>query len=178
MRPRSVRVLFAALILFPLSLSAQSQSRGFREVRFDLLSYSKGEAGNYGLGIGVPSSVALGFYLSDRIAIEPSLSFNLQYFEGSGESSSESVSTYSAAVYVPVYLSRSAQGRSGFFVAPGVGAASRGEDDALLLGINAGLKMSRNEKISSVIMVNLRSEEAAYSQTFIGASFGLSYFFK
>jgi outer membrane scaffolding protein for murein synthesis (MipA/OmpV family) len=119
------RSAVAALAILGLAAtSATAQARG-PELTVGLASIGMetydGEA-NY-TQLYVPSGMLrLAFYLSPKVAIEPTLSLNVWSGEG------DSFRSIGIGAFVPYYFNGD-QGMTGFYVAPGLGILSYGDED-------------------------------------------------
>lgn len=95
---------------------------------------------NFGLGNG---NVSVAFYMSEMIAIEPTLVYGMTSFEADGV---DAQSSLGLQVAVPIYLKKGWGKAGGFFVAPHVGIVRNdpGAGDALSqthIGVSVGTKM-------------------------------------
>jgi hypothetical protein len=127
-------------------------------------------------GVG-GGSLAVGLYLSPRVAIEPTLALNLLSSDG------ESLTILSLGVAVPYYL-KQGWGRKGTYFAPRLvyNSISGGGESAnqVALGIAVGTKVPLNDMAALRVQANFDyGFEGDYaSTTSFGAFLGLSVFLK
>jgi hypothetical protein len=168
---RSVlRRAFAVVALVGASaVSAQAQMGGLKveEIRIDLASINITN-GTF-LEAGLPGSLALGIYLNDKIALEPTVGF--AYLKPDG--APDGTSILSLGVMAPFYFAGD-RGHSGLFVAPGVMIAKATDEDAAInFGVDLGFKGKMSDKVSWRAAAQLRDGDS-FGDASIGGVFGLS----
>ncbi len=162
-------VAVASLVAVSASV-AQAQLK-IEEIRVDLLNLQTAN-GNTALGVGIPGTVALGVYLNDKLALEPTLGLN--YFSPDVGSSS---SRLTLGVFAPFYLAGD-RGHNGLFLSPGVMISKVTDVDAGIdFGADIGYKSAISPKVSMAFAGTLRDGDS-YSDTVLGARFGLSVFWR
>jgi hypothetical protein len=118
-------------------------------------------------------TIALGIYLNDKIAIEPSLS--IANFSPDG---GDATTFIGLGVAVPYYLAGD-RGRSGVFVAPVLNIGKITDVDATTdFGIDVGYKKKMNDKISWSAAGMFRTGDSTDPESMLGARFGLSVFWR
>lgn len=177
-----VRRAVAVAGLVALSATAAQAQVSFREIRFDALSFVTvdgstalsigGPVNPYGALLGAGSvSVALGFYLNDKIALEPSLNIFTITPDGSDATT---VTTFGLAA--PFYLT---SGKSGLFISPNLSYAKITDQDAMMdIGAEVGYKKPINDNISWRAAAGFRTGDSTADEMAIMASFGISVFLK
>ncbi len=167
------RALVVAALVGASSVTAQAQMGGLKveEIRIDLASINITN-GTF-LEAGLPGSVALGIYLNDKIALEPTLGF--AYLKPDG--AADGASILSLGVMAPFYFAGD-RGHSGLFVAPGVMITKVTDLDAAIdFGADVGFKGKMNDKVSWRAAATLRDGDS-YGDASIGGVFGLSVFWR
>ena len=129
--------------------------------------------------VALPGSVALAFYMNESVAIEPQL--GLLFVSGEdGAGDDFSGTELSAGLFVPFYL-KGDTGRSGFFMSPGLlitkGTGDLETDAAVDYGIDVGMKMTRNDRVSTRFAVTLRDGDS-FADATLGATFGVGLFWR
>ncbi len=170
-----VRGTLAAVALAMVAATADplmAQGRQ-KEIRLDFLSLQTSD-GDFTVTGMFPGSVALAFYMNPNVAIEPQI--GVGFVSGDDFSGTE----LSAGLFVPFYLSGDT-GRSGFFLSPGM-SVSKGTGDIeyearVDYGIDFGMKMTRNDRVSSRLALTLRDGDN-FSDTTLGATFGIGLFWR
>jgi hypothetical protein len=139
------------------------------EIRVNLVGLTSSDGGT-SIGLNFPGSLALAFYLNDKIAIEPMVGFNM-FSPDVGDASS----TISLGVLVPYYLG-SDRGVSGLFIAPGFNFSKTTDIDATTsIGAEFGLKKAWKEKISWRVAGAFWTSDG---NSTIGVNAGLSMFWR
>jgi len=167
------RAFAVAALVGASAVSAQAQMGGLKveEIRIDLAGINITN-GTF-LGAGIPGSVALGIYLNDKIALEPTLGF--QYSKPDG--AADGTTALSLGVMAPFYFAGD-RGRSGLFVAPGVMITKVSDIDASIdFGADVGFKGKMNDKVSWRAAATLRDGDS-FGDASIGGVFGLSVFWR
>lgn len=169
---RSVlRRAFAVASLVVVSASAAQAQLKVEEIRVDVAGLGL-SGGNTMFNAGIPGTVALGVYLNDKIALEPTL--GLGYTKPDGGDGSTRISL---GVFAPFYLDGD-RGRNGLFVAPGVMITKVTDVDAAIdFGADFGYKKAMNDKVSWSAAATLRDGDS-YGDSMLGARFGLSVFWR
>lgn len=167
-------LLVAAISLLGAAANPVSAQEGRdKEIRLDFLTLQTSD-GSTGIGVGFPGSVAVAFYMNPNVAIEPQLS--LAFISGDGADGS----VYGLGLFVPWYFAGDA-GRSGFFVAPGLeyskGTGDFETDGATDFGVDVGMKMTRNDRMSTRLALTFRDGDS-FNEAVIGASFGIGLFWR
>jgi len=163
-------VAVASLVAVSASV-AQAQVK-VEEIRVDLAGLQM-MGGNMALGGGIPGSVALGIYLNDKIALEPTLGFS--YFKPDGGDGSTMIEL---GVFAPYYFTGD-RGHNGLFVAPGVMISKVTDIDAAIdFGADVGYKKALNQKVSWSVAGMFRAGDSYDPDSMIGARFGLSVFWR
>lgn len=163
-------VAVASLVVVSASV-AQAQLK-VEEIRVDVAGLSL-RGGNTGLNVGIPGRVALGVYLNDKIALEPTLGLN--YFKPDGGDASTEITL---GVFAPYYLAGD-RGRNGLFVAPGVEITKVTDVDARIdFGADVGYKKAMNDKVSWSLAGTVRAGDSYDPDSMIGARFGFSVFWR
>lgn len=174
------RAVAVASLLVVSSSAAQAQVE-LREVRIDFASLTTldgstvislgGPSRRIGGFLSAPASVALGVYLNDKLALEPSLSLttiqpdnrDLTLFIGLG-------------LWAPYYFD---SGRSGLFVAPGLELLHVTEEDLMLdVGADFGFKTAVNDNLSWRIAAGFRTGDMTANKLALNATVGFSWFLK
>lgn len=167
------RAFAVAALVGASAVSAQAQMGGLKveEIRIDLAAINITN-GTF-LGAGIPGSVALGVYLNDKIALEPTLGFNYAKPDGAADGTT----AISLGVMAPFYFSGD-RGRSGLFVAPGVMITKVTDVDAAIdFGADVGFKGKMSDKVSWRAAAQLRDGDS-FADASIGGVFGLSVFWR
>ena len=171
-------VLATALVVAAASV-AQAQERREKELRIDLVQIQSVD-GTTVANIGIPGSVALGIYMNNKVAIEPVVNF--LSISGDGISGNE----LTFGLFVPYYF-KGDTGRNGLFVSPGLEYGKVGgdnpQDGTLDYGVDVGWKKSMRDNVAMRFAAGLRTGDSyedvnGDSQIGIGASFGISVFWK
>ena len=176
-----VRRVVAVGALVALSATAAQAQVSFREIRFDAVSFTSvdgstafslgGPVSPYGALLGGTVSVALGFYLNDKIALEPSLNIFSITPDGG-----DATTVTSFGLAAPFYLT---SGKSGLFVSPNLSYAKITDQDATMdLGAEVGYKKPINNNISWRAAAGIRTGDSTNDEMAIMASFGISVFLK
>lgn len=172
-------VAVASLVVVSASV-AQAQIQ-LREIRFDAASFTSvdgnstfslgGPVNPYGGLLGSPVSVALGVYLNDKIALEPSFNyFNVKPDGG------DATSVLSFGLAAPFYLT---SGKSGIFVAPNLSMMKITDQDNMIdFGAEVGYKKPINNMFSWRAAAGIRTGDSTDDEMAIQASFGFSIFIK
>lgn len=175
-----VRGTLAAVALAMVAATADplaAQGRQ-KEIRLDMLALETSD-GNTGITAAFPGTVAIAFYMSPNVAIEPQV--GIAFVSGEDNLGNDfSGSVLSAGLFVPFYFNND-MGRSGLFISPGL-AVSKGtgdlETDALVdYGVDVGMKMTRNERVSTRLALTLRDGDSS-ADAVLGASFGIGLFWR
>lgn len=178
----------AALALGATALTAQAQDKatelsagliGFSSASYDdALSTS---LSTFATGGGY---LAVGFYLSPSLAIEPTIQF-ASVSSSDDLTESSSVSTLGLALAFPYYFQKG-WGRKGWYVAPRLGYTSFDCTDCsgvsqFDLGVGVGTKVPLNDmaalRVQGSFDYGFENEDTVSSTTF-GISLGLSVFLK
>lgn len=163
-------VAVASLVAVSASV-AQAQLK-VEELRVDLAQFQSA-GGTSILGAGIPGGIALGIYLSDKIALEPTLS--LAYIKPEGV---DAITIISLGVFAPYYFAGD-RGHNGLFVAPGVEISKATDVDAAIdFGADVGYKKAISQKVSWTVAGTVRAGDSYDPDTAIGARFGLSVFWR
>lgn len=163
------RAFAVAALVGASAVTAQAQMGGLKveEIRIDLASINITN-GTF-LEAGIPGSLALGVYLNDKLALEPTLGFGYLKPEGAADGST----LLSLGVMAPYYFAGD-RGHSGLFVAPGVMITKITDIDAAIdFGADIGFKGKMNDKVSWRAAAQLRDGDS-FGDASIGGSFGLS----
>jgi hypothetical protein len=167
------RAFAVAALVGASAVSAQAQMGGLKveEIRIDLASINITN-GTF-LQAGLPGSVALGIYLNDKLALEPTLGF--AYFKPDG--APDGTTVLSLGVMAPFYFAGD-RGHSGLFVAPGVMIGKVSDQDAAIdFGVDLGFKGKMSDKVSWRAAAQLRDGDS-FGDASIGGVFGLSVFWR
>ncbi len=141
------------------------------EIRIDLASINITN-GTF-LEAGLPGSLALGIYLNDKLALEPTLGFG--YIKPDG--AADGVTLLALGVMAPYYFAGD-RGHSGLFVAPGVMITKVTDVDAAIdFGVDLGFKGKMSDKVSWRAAAQLRDGDS-FTDASIGGVFGLSVFWR
>jgi hypothetical protein len=164
------RAITVAALIVGSASAAQAQVR-VEELRVDLLNFQTAN-GNSALGFGIPGSLALGVYLNDKLALEPTLGLNF-FSPEVGNSSTR----LTFGVFAPFYVSGD-RGHNGIFLSPGVLITKITDVEAATdFGADIGYKSAVSPKISMAFAATLRDGDS-YSDAVLGARFGLSVFWR
>jgi hypothetical protein len=176
-----VRRVVAVGALVALSATAAQAQVSFREIRFDLASFMTvdgstalslgGPVNGYGSVLGGSVSVATGFYLNDKIALEPSLTIFSTTPDGG-----DATTVTSFGLAAPFYLT---SGKSGLFISPNLSYAKITDTDARMdIGAEVGYKKPINNNLSWRAAAGLRTGDSTNDEMALMASFGISVFLK
>jgi hypothetical protein len=163
------RAFAVAALVGASAVTAQAQMGGLKveEIRIDLAGINITN-GTF-LGANIPGSVALGIYLNDKVALEPTLGFNYSKPDGAADGTT----SLSLGVMAPFYFAGD-RGHSGLFVAPGVMIGKVTDVDAAIdFGVDVGFKGKMSDKVSWRAAAQLRDGDS-YGDASIGGVFGLS----
>lgn len=176
------RAVAVATLVSVSAVAAEAQfgSLKIEEIRIDVAGLELLSDAYTAFGVGAPTGggiflprVALGIYLNDKIAIEPSLSITSITPDGGDNSM-----TIALGVFVPYYLAGD-RGHNGLFVAPGLEITKITDLDALIdFGIDVGYKKAMNDKVSWSVAGVLRSGDSTDPEMLLGARFGFSVFWR
>jgi hypothetical protein len=165
---RSLVLGAVALAMSATTASAQMMSKP-KEVRIDMAQVMISD-GTTGIDLGFPGSLAIAIYLNDNIAIEPN--FNLGFLSGDGFSGGN----FGVGVMVPYYLAGD-QGKTGFFVAPGLmlgkGFGDFDSDMAVDFGVDLGIKREWKGNVGQRFAITLRDGDS-YADMVFGAVAGIT----
>jgi hypothetical protein len=164
-------VAVASLVAVSASV-AQAQLK-VEEIRVDVAQLGLA-GGTTALGVGIPGTVALGIYLNDKIALEPTV--GLGYFKPDG---GDGVTAITVGVFAPYYLAGD-RGRNGLFIAPGVVVSKVTDVDAAIdFGADIGFKKAMaNNRVSMSVAGTFRGGDSFDPDSEIGARFGFSVFWR
>lgn len=163
-------VAVASLVMVSASV-AQAQVK-VEEIRLDLVNFVS-QDGLRVFGVGAPGAVAIGIYLNDKIALEPSLSFANIKADGFD---AENVIQF--GLFAPYYIAGD-RGRSGLFIAPGLNISKFGDADAEIdFGTDVGLKKKMSDKVSWRAALGVRTGDSTADELRIGGTFGFSVFWR
>ncbi len=166
-----LRRAVAVTSLVAVSASVAQAQVKVEELRVDLAGLTI-QGGNLSLDVVAPMSVALGIYLTDKIALEPTLGFRYTKPDGFDAST-----TIMLGVMAPFYFAGD-RGHNGLFVAPGVMITKATDVDAAIdFGADVGYKKAMNDKVSWSLAGTFRTGDS-YIDDPIGARFGLSVFWR
>ena len=166
-----IRRAVAVASLVAVSASVAQAQLKVDEIRVDLASLGV-SGGNTALNAGIPGSIALGVYLNDKVALEPTL--GIGYIKPDG---GDGITVLSLGVFAPYYL-KGDRGRNGLFVSPGVMITKVTDIDAAIdFGADIGVKKAMGDKVSWALAGTLRDGDS-YGDAAIGARFGLSVFWR
>jgi hypothetical protein len=166
-----LRRAVAVASLVAVSAGAAQAQLKVEELRVDLANLAATD-GTTRFGAGIPGSLALGIYLNDKIALEPTLS--LSHFSPDGGDAS---TTITLGVFAPYYLAGD-RGRNGLFVAPGVMITKITDVDALIdFGADIGYKKAMSDKVSWSVAGTFRDGDSS-AESVIGLRAGLSVFWR
>ncbi len=176
--------VLALLALAPERVHAQERQI---EVRIDALSYSQ-STGRSSIDLRIPGAAAVAVYLNDHVALESRLlGISRSQTDGSGTTPDVTVTTLSAALFVPLHFGNG-RGRRGLFVAPGilVNRSSFSTDSDVViepgtrtttnLGLDVGFKHTLKGRVSWRHALTFRTGDDL-PDTF-GATSGISIFFR
>lgn len=163
------RAFAVAALVGASAVSAQAQMGGLKveEIRIDLgaINITNGTS----LAAGIPGSLALGLYLNDKLALEPTLAFGYSKPDGAADGTT----AIGLGVMAPYYFSGD-RGHSGLFVAPGVMITKVTDIDAAIdFGADIGFKGKMSDKVSWRAAAQLRDGDS-YGDASVGGVFGLS----
>jgi len=173
------KTMLTTALLVAASSMVEAQDRREKELRIDVAGLQSND-GTTTFGVGLPGTVALGIYMSNKIALEPTISFNSISGDGASASFME------VGLFVPYYF-KGDTGRNGLFVAPGFMYGKVGGDfasDATIdFGVDVGVKKSLRDNVAMRIAGNVRTgdsyEDANGDSTIgFGATFGIGIFWK
>lgn len=174
------RAVAVASLLVVSSSVAQAQV-DLREIRIDFASLTSvdgntvfslgGPSSRIGGLAGSPVSVALGVYLSDKIALEPSFSIvNISPDVG------DATTFIGFGLWAPYYLN---SGKEGVFLAPGLEILKQSDVDAMIdFGADVGFKKAINDNLSWRAAAGFRTGDMTNDELAIVATFGFSWFLK
>ena len=155
------------------AVEAQMGGLKVEEIRVDIAGLSMISGDRTIFGVGIPGSVALGIYLNDKIALEPTLGLTHVSPEFGA-----AATTISIGVFAPYYLAGD-RGHNGLFVAPGVMISkSTNRDAAIDFGADVGYKKAITDKVSWSAAGMLRAGDSTDPDMELGARFGLSVFWR
>lgn len=121
----------------------------------------------------MPSSIALGIYLNDKIALEPAISF-VNFAPDGGDATN----VIGLRLAVPYYLGAD-RGKTGLFVAPVVQVGMITDDDTMVdFGVDFGIKRAMADNVSWSLAGVFRTGDTYDPESVIGARFGLSVFLR
>ena len=172
-------VAVASLLVVSASV-AQAQIE-LREIRIDLASVTSvdgntvfslgGPTSRFGGLAGSPASVAVGVYLNDKIALEPSISLlNISPDVG------DATTIIGFGLAAPYYLN---SGKAGLFVAPNIEILKQTDIDAMIdFGADVGYKKAINDNLSWRAAAGFRTGDMTNDELAIVATFGFSWFLK
>lgn len=167
-----LRRAVAVAALVALSAGAVEAQLSIEEIRLDVAGFQTVD-GNSQFGLAIPGGAAIGIYLNDKLALEPSISFS-NFSPDVGDSFS--VTTF--GLFAPFYLAGD-RGRNGLFVAPGLEISKMTDIDAMIdFGADIGYKKAMNDKVSWRLAANVRTGDSTADELAIGATFGFSVFWK
>ncbi len=163
------RAFAVAALVGASAVTAQAQMGGLKveEIRIDLagVNITNGTS----MGAGIPGSLALGLYLNDKIALEPTLSFGYS----NPDDADAGTTTIGLGVMAPFYFSGD-RGHSGLFVAPGVMITKVTDIDAAIdFGADIGFKGKMSDKVSWRAAAQLRDGDS-FTDASVGGVFGFS----
>ena len=165
---RSLVLGAAALALGATTASAQMMGKP-KEVRIDMASFTS-QDGNTDINLVFPGNLAVAIYMNDNIAIEPFVMLRFQ--SGNGFSGGQ----FGLGVQVPYYLA-GGMGKTGFFIAPGVGidkGFGDGEYDVQTnYGLDLGLKREWKGAVGQRFALTLRDGDA-YPEMEFGVVAGIT----
>lgn len=173
------KTMLATALLVAASSMVEAQERREKELRIDVAGLESND-GTTTFGVGLPGTVALGIYMNNKIALEPTISFNSISGDGA------SVNFIQAGLFVPYYF-KGDTGRNGLFVSPGFLYGKVGGDfaqDATIdFGVDVGIKKSLRDNVAMRVAANVRTgdsyEDANGDSTIgFGATFGIGIFWK
>jgi hypothetical protein len=154
------------------AVEAQFGSLSMEEIRLDVAGVSVVD-GTSTLMVGGPGTVAVGIYLNDRIALEPSLSFT--------NISADNFPAFSVTqfgLFVPFYL-KGDRGHNGLFISPGLTIAKVTDEDAAMdVGADIGFKKAMSDKVSWRAAAVIRTGDSTADEMLIGGTFGFSIFWR
>ena len=163
-------VAVASLVAVSASV-AQAQVK-VEEIRLDLVGFQT-QDGYREFGVGAPGAVAIGIYLNDKIALEPSIAFaNIKI----GDFDAENIIQF--GLFAPYYLAGD-RGKSGLFLAPGLNITKVGDADAAIdFGADVGYKKPISDKVSWRAAAGIRTGDSTADELRIGGTFGFSIFWR
>ena len=163
-------ILASLLLVTPGLVTAQGKPL---EIRVDFVTIETSD-GDTDIGIEFPGSLAMAFYFSNQFAVEPAVLIrNINTDAGNA-------TLFGAGVFLPFYF-KADEGKSGFFVAPGVAftkATGDFESDALVdYGVDVGIKLPVKDRISTRLALTFRDGDSS-DKSVIGASVGIGFFWR
>lgn len=176
-----IRRAVAVASLMVVSASAAQAQIELREIRIDLASFYTVD-GNTALTLGGPTnriagmigspvSVALGVYLNDKIALEPSFSI-VNFSPDVGDATT----FISFGLAAPYYLQ---SGKAGLFVSPNLDIIKATDVDAQIdFGADVGYKKAINDNLSWRAAGGFRTGDTTNDELALIATFGFSWFLK
>ncbi len=165
------RAVAVASLVAVSSTVAQAQVK-VEELRVDVAALQM-MGGDMVFGAGIPGSVALGIYLNDKLALEPTLGFG--YFKPDGF---DATTVLTLGVFAPYYFAGD-RGHNGLFVAPGVEITKMTDIDAAIdFGADVGYKKAISPKVSWSAAATFRAGDSYDPDSMIGGRFGLSVFWR
>lgn len=170
---RLLRGLVAATVLAAVvSTTATAQDGRQYEVRMDFVSVLTSDGATQ-IGVAFPGQLALGIYLNQNIAIEPSVGY--QHF-----SNGASGGDLHVGLALPYYFAGDF-GKTGFFIAPAVsmnkGTGDFDTDAQVNYGVDAGIKVTYRDRISTRWAAVLRDGDS-FGEMAFGVSAGVGIFFR
>lgn len=180
-----IRRAVAVASLMVVSASAAQAQIELREIRIDLASFytvdgnttltlggpTNRVGGMIGGMIGSPVSVALGVYLNDKIALEPSFSI-VNFSPDVGDATT----FISFGLAAPYYLQ---SGKAGLFVSPNLDIIKATDVDAQIdFGADVGYKKAINDNLSWRAAAGFRTGDTTNDELALIATFGFSWFLK
>jgi len=150
---------------------AQAQLK-VEEIRLDLAGFSTVD-GNTTLGVAAPGAVAIGIYLNDNLALEPSISITT-FSPDQGDATT----FIGFGLAAPYYLAGD-RGRNGLFVAPAVEIFKMTDVDAMIdFGADIGFKKAMSDKVSWRAAAQVRTGDSTNDELSLGATLGFSVFWR
>lgn len=178
------RTFAIAALVGASAVTAQAQMGGLKveEIRIDLagVNFTNGTF----LGANIPGArnvrvtgsrgaAAIGIYLNDKVAIEPTIGFSYDKPDGAADATTSIL----VGVFVPYYFSGD-RGHSGLFAAPGIDITKQTNVDAAIdFGVDVGYKGKMSDKVSWRAAAQLRDGDS-FTDASIGGVFGLSVFWR
>ena len=176
-----IRRAVAVASLMVVSASVAQAQVELREIRIDLASFTSvdgnsvlslgGPTSRIGGLAGAPASVALGVYLNDKLALEPSFSIvNVSPDVG------DATTFIGFGLWAPFYFE---SGKAGLFVAPGIDILKQTDVDAMIdFGADVGYKKAIHDNLSWRAAAGFRTGDMTNDELAIVATFGFSWFLK